>query len=75
MSELSIRSFARYSVEDYGTSFDGFTFDTNSTLRVGVSADYVISPQLTLQAGANVIMMDMEDGRSVPAPGAIRCRY
>ena len=35
----------------------------NSTLRVGVSADYVISPQLTLQAGANVILMDMEDGR------------
>ena len=70
-SELSIRSFARYSVEDYGTSFEGFTFDTNSTLRVGVSADYVISPQLTLQAGANVIMMDMEDGRSVPGPGAI----
>lgn len=70
-SELSIRSFARYSVEDYGTSFDGFTFDTNSTLRVGVSADYVISPQLTLQAGANVIMMDMEDGRNVPGPGAV----
>ena len=70
-SEFSIRSFARYSVEDYGTSFDGFTFDTNNTLRVGVSADYVISPQLTLQAGANVILMNMEDGRNVPAPGAI----
>ena len=38
---------------------------------MGVSADYVISPQLTLQAGANVILMDMEDGRNVPAPGAI----
>ena len=38
---------------------------------MGVSADYVISPQLTLQAGANVILMDMEDGRSVPATGAI----
>ncbi len=69
--QLSVRSFARYSIEDYGTSFDGFTFDTNSTLRVGVSADYVISPQLTFQAGANVILMDMEDGRFVPGPGAV----
>ena len=69
--QLSVRSFARYSIEDYGTSFDGSTFDTNSTLRVGVSADYVISPQLTFQAGANVILMDMEDGRLVPGPGAI----
>ena len=69
--QLSVRSFARYSIEDYGTSFDGFTYDTNNTLRVGISADYVISPQLTLQAGANVILMEMEDGRSVPAGGAV----
>ena len=69
--QLNVRSFARYSIEDYGTSFDGFTFDTNSTLRVGVSADYVISPQLTFQAGANVILMDMEDGRFVPVTGAV----
>ena len=62
--QLSVRSFARYSIEDYGTSFDGFTYDNNSTLRFGVSADYVISPQLTLQGGANLIMTDMQDGRS-----------
>ena len=62
--QLSIRAFARYSIEDYGTSFNDRTFDNNSTLRVGVSADYMISPDLTLQAGANVIMMDMQDGRS-----------
>jgi hypothetical protein len=67
--QLSIRSFARYSIEDYGTSFENFTYDNNTTLRVGVSADYTISPDLTLQAGANVIMMDMQDGRSSP-PGS-----
>jgi len=66
--QLSIRSFARYSIEDYGTSFENFTYDNNTTLRVGVSADYMISPDLTLQAGANVILMDMQDGRSSP-PG------
>ncbi len=61
---LSLRSFARYSIEDYGTSFEDFTYDNNSTLRVGVSADYMISPDLSLQGGANVILMDMQDGRS-----------
>jgi hypothetical protein len=66
--QLSIRSFARYSIEDYGTSFENFTYDNNTTLRVGVSTDYMISPDLTLQAGVNVIMMDMQDGRSSP-PG------
>ena len=62
--QLSIRSFARYSIEDYGTSFTDRTFDNNSTLRVGVSADYMISPDLSLQGGANIIFMDMQDGRS-----------
>jgi hypothetical protein len=67
--QLSIRSFARYSIEDYGTSFTDRTFDNNSALRVGVSADYIISPDLSLQGGVNVIMMDMQDGRSFP-PGS-----
>lgn len=62
--QFSIRSFARYSIEDYGTSFEDFTYDNNSTLRIGISADYAISPDLTLQGGANVILMDMQDGRS-----------
>ena len=65
--QFSVRAFARYSVEDYGTSFAGFTYDTNNTLRVGVSADYVLSPQLTLHGGINYIMTDMEDGRPVVA--------
>lgn len=64
--QLSVRAFARYSVEDYGTSFAGFTYDTNNTLRIGLSADYVVSPQLTLHAGVNYIMTDLEDGRTVP---------
>ena len=67
--QLSIRSFARYSIEDYGTSFEGFTYDNNTTLRVGISADYAISPDLTLQGGAKLIFSDMQDGRLVPGPG------
>lgn len=69
--QLTVRVFSRYSVEDYGTSFFGSTYDTNNTLRVGISADYVVSPQLTLHGGINYIMTDMEDGRLVPGPGTI----
>lgn len=65
--QFSVRAFSRYSVEDYGTSLGGRTYDTNNTLRIGISADYVVSPQLTLHAGVNYIMTDMEDGRTVPA--------
>ncbi|MGB2265553.1 MAG: hypothetical protein ACPIB0_01805 [Akkermansiaceae bacterium] len=64
--QLSVRAFTRYSIEDYGTSFDNFTYDTNETLRVGISSDYILSPQITLQAGVNLIFMDMQDGRLVP---------
>ncbi|MBT8038544.1 MAG: hypothetical protein KJO21_13500 [Verrucomicrobiae bacterium] len=69
--QFSLRSFARYSLEDYGTSFPGYTYDANSTLRVGVSADYIVSPQLTLHAGLNVIMTEMEDGRVTSAFGPV----
>ncbi|NNJ87042.1 MAG: outer membrane beta-barrel protein [Akkermansiaceae bacterium] len=66
--QFSVRAFARYSIEDYGTSFAGFTYDTNTTLRVGVSADYIVSPTLTLHGGVNLIMSEMEDARGlVPA--------
>ena len=70
--ELSVRAFARYSIEDYGTSFDTFTYDTNETFRYGISADYILSPQITLQGGANIILMDMQDGRNVPPDGNSR---
>ncbi len=66
--QFSVRAFARYGVEDYGTSFPGWAYDTNKTLRVGVSADYIISPQLTLHGGVNLISSEMEDARgNVPA--------
>lgn len=61
--QFSLRAFARYSVEDYGTSFAGGTYDTNKTLRFGLSADYVVSPDLTIHGGANVINSSLEDPR------------
>jgi len=67
--QFGVRVFTRYSVEDYGTSFTGATYDTNNTLRVGVSADYTLSPRLTLNAGINAILSDLEDGRATVAGG------
>ena len=63
--QFSVRAFSRYSVEDYGTSFIGSTYDTNNTLRVGINTDYIVSPQLTLHGGINYVITDMEDGRFV----------
>ncbi len=61
--QFSFRAFARYSVEDYGTSFGNHTFDTNNTLRIGLTGNYEVSPKLTLNAGLNYIQTDQEDGR------------
>ena len=61
--QLSFRAFARYSVEDFGTSFIGSTYDNNSTLRLGLTANYVVSPVLSLHGGVNFIQNDFEDGR------------
>ena len=62
--QLSVRTFVRYSIEEYGTSLGGgYTYDSNQTLRFGVSADYIVSPTLTLHGGINYINIDMEDGR------------
>ena len=72
--QFSVRTFARYGIEDYGTSFSAtlvppvaaHTYDNNTTLRVGISADYSLSPRFTLHGGLNYIMLDFEDGRFVP---------
>ncbi len=59
--QFSVRAFARYSMEDYGTSFGGYYYDLNDTFRLGISADYIVSPQLTLHGGLNYIMTDYQD--------------
>lgn len=58
---FSLRAFARYSMEDYGTSFGTYSYDLNDTFRLGISADYVVSSQLTLHGGINYIMTDYQD--------------
>ena len=66
--QFSFRAFARYSVEDFGTSFADHTFDTNNTLRIGFTANYIVSHRLSLNAGLNYIRLDQEDGRFIFGP-------
>lgn len=63
--EFSVRAFARYSQEDYGTSFQTYSYDRNDTFRLGLTADYTVSPVLTLHGGLNYIMTDMQDATDV----------
>jgi len=59
--QFSIRAFARYSMEDYGTSFGSYYYDLNDVFRLGLSSNYIVSPQLTLHGGANYIMTDFQE--------------
>ncbi len=70
-SQLSLRTFVRYGVENYGTSQGINTYDTNQALRIGLSANYTVSPKLSLNAGVNYIRYDYSDGRNVVANTAI----
>lgn len=67
--QLFVRAYARYGVEDYSTSFRGYTFDTQTVIRLGLTANYVVSQRLTLNAGATYISGEYADGRT--APGGI----
>ena len=64
--QFSVRLFTRYSMEDYGTSFPGYSYDGSDTFRLGLSADYIVSPDLTLFGGLNYVMTDYQDAS---APG------
>ena len=52
-SQLSVRGYARYSIEDYTRSFGGSFYDNSETLRLGIAATYTLSPSLSLRGGIN----------------------
>jgi len=70
-SQFALRSFLRYSIEDYGTSFSNATFDELNVLRLGISATYKVSPRLSLNTGVDYINNSYESGRLVPGPGGV----
>lgn len=61
---LSGRAFLRYGIEDYLRTLGAATYDDSNTLRIGVEADYSISPRLALHMGVNYIMYNYENGRA-----------
>ena len=72
---FSVRAFTRYSMETYDTillhpnpAIGLVEFDDRRTLRVGISADYVISPTLSLFSGIDYIPASFQEGRSVSTP-------
>ena len=64
--QFSVRAFARYSMEEYGTSFGGYAYDYSNAFRLGVTGSYIVSPQWTIFGGINYIRTDMTDA-SLPA--------
>lgn len=66
-TQLSLRSYVRYGVEDFQRNvFDpntGFNsiYSNTDTLRIGFTADYSVSQDLTLTGGINYAALDYND--------------
>jgi len=68
--QLSVRAFTRYSMESYDTvrvtnGGDTVQFDQRQTLRIGLSAEYMLSPKLSFNAGLDYIPTTYKDGVNV----------
>ncbi len=72
--QFRVRAFTRYGIENYNNiqSVSGgiglVQFDNTSTLRFGLSADYVISPMFSVFGGVDYIPTSYESGRSATNP-------
>ncbi len=71
--QLRVRAFTRYGIENYNniqfTPKNGLVqYDNTSTLRFGLSADYVISPMFSVFGGVDYIPTSFENGRSASTP-------
>lgn len=68
--QFSIKSFTRYGIENYDTvqthPVAGLVeFADRRTLRIGLSADYIISPTLSLFGGVDYIPTSYNEGRAI----------
>jgi hypothetical protein len=65
--ELTLIGFARYSIEAYDTvqNYGGgiYDFGQRSTLRIGVSGDYALTPMLSIIGGVDYIPASYDDGK------------
>lgn len=66
--QLNVRAFVRYSMEDYDTvrvaktSGQIVEYDQRNTLRIGLSAEYLVSPTLSFNGGIDYIPATYENG-------------
>jgi hypothetical protein len=60
--QLSLRAYARYSVEDSSRRIGVGVYDNAKTLRLGVSGTYTVSQALKLNGGVNYQTLAYEDG-------------
>lgn len=70
--QFSVRSFIRYGMEYYDTvqtlPFGIVEYDNRITMRLGINAEYMISPMLSLFAGVDYIPTSFEEGRTLDTP-------
>ncbi len=71
--QFRIRSFARYGIEDYDTvqTLPGGSlveYDERKSLRFGLSGEYAVSRELSIQGGVDYIPTSYESGRLVSGP-------
>lgn len=59
--QFSWKAFGRYAVEDYARTLNGVQYSDNQAFRLGVSGDYIVSQDLSLNAGVNYIMQGYQD--------------
>ncbi len=71
--QFGVRAFARYGIETYDTvqAIDPVglvEYDDRQTLRLGISANYAVSPTLSVFSGFDYIPTSYASGRSVTNP-------
>ncbi|MGD7652499.1 MAG: outer membrane beta-barrel protein [Verrucomicrobiales bacterium] len=71
--QFRIRSFARYGIEDYDTvqflpGGSLVEYDERKSLRFGLSGEYAVSRELSIQGGVDYIPTSYESGRLVSGP-------
>lgn len=75
--QFSLRSYARYGVEDWsrGIQFPNIptlaVYGGVETFRLGVTGNYQVSEQVTLSGGVNLAFMDFEDQQTVVGPSSL----
>jgi hypothetical protein len=71
-SRASVKSFTRYSVEDFDTvqsvGGNSFQYANQQVLRIGINGSYSLTPRLSLFGGVDYINTAFDDGTELVAP-------